>query len=125
MFEERKEFTFGVDSIVIRHYVAGIIGGKGLDTTGYNEKYIRAGHVIIRDTVTGAFKPMPVSNGAYGSLPANHEYVGVSVTTVPTTEPIIGIMYDGEVNDVASPYSVTSIKAALKTAIPTLKFDHD
>jgi len=34
-------------------------------------------------------------------------------------------IYDGEVNDVASPYPVSSIKSAMKTALPGLVFMHD
>lgn len=122
---ENVEVAFGNDSIVIRQYVSGILGGKVLDTTGYNEEVIKAGHVVIRDVVNDVYKPMPVSDGAYASLPSNHEYVGVVVATKLTKEPLVGIMYAGEVNDKAVPYSVESIKAALKTAVPTLVFKHD
>ena len=114
----------GDDAIVIRHFGAGIQGGRTLDVNGF-DKAIRAGHVIIRETATNTYKPMPVSEGNYASLPSGHEYVGVLVASVPLDEPFAAIMYDGEVNDVASPYSVESIKAALKTALPKLVFLHD
>ena len=122
---EMEVLKTGMDSIVIRHYVAGIIGGRTLDVTGYNEPVIKAGHIVIRDTNTDTYKPMPVSGNAYSSLPSNHEYVGVVVCSKPTSEPLVGIMYDGEVNDVASPYPIDSIKDALKTALPKLSFMHD
>lgn len=115
----------GMDAVVIRNFVGGIIGGRTLDVTGFTDSVIKAGHVIIRDTQTDTYKPMPVSSGAYASLPSNHEYVGVLVSSVLTSQPLAGIMYDGEVNDLASPYPVDSIKAALKTALPTLVFLHD
>ncbi|MCM1361752.1 MAG: hypothetical protein NC235_07605 [Clostridiales bacterium] len=116
-----------MDSIVIRQYVAGIKNGKTLDVTGYNHSVIKAGHVVIYDTVNDVYKPMPVNEEgtAYEALPASHEYAGVVVATVLTRRPMVGIMYAGEVNDVASPYPVESILSALKTALPTLVFKHD
>lgn len=120
-----ESFGFGNDPIVIRKYIAGIQGGKVLDLTGFVGDYIRAGHIVIRDTEKDVYKPMPVSDGAYGSLPEKHEYVGVVAATKSAKEPFVSIMYNGEVNDVASPYSIDTIKAALKTAIPTLVFKHD
>ena len=122
---EMEVIGAGIDSIVIRHYVAGIIGGRTLDVTGFTEPVIKAGHIVIRDTANDTYKPMPVKNGAYDTLPGSHEYVGVVVCSKPVSEPLVGIMYDGEVNDVASPYPIDSIKAALKTALPKLSFMHD
>lgn len=125
--EEGKKITFGNDAVVIRHYGAAILGGRTLDVTAFaGEGAIKAGHIIIRDTQTNTYKPLPVSEGAYASLPSNCEYVGVLMATVTTNEPFASIMYDGEVNDVASPYEVTaSIKSAMKTALPKLVFMHD
>ena len=118
------------DSIVIRHYGVGIKGGRTLDMSDFPSdlKCIRAGHIVIRSTENETlYKPMPVaSNGkSYAALPEGYEYVGVVVATKPVDYPLVGIMYAGEVNDVASPYPVTSIKAALKTALPGLVFMHD
>ena len=118
------------DSIVIRNYGAGIKGGRTLDMSDCPSdlKCIRAGHVVIRSTSDETlYKPMPVSSDGknYADLPLGYEYVGVVVATKPVDYPLVGIMYDGEVNDVASPYPVTSIKAALKTALPGLVFMHD
>lgn len=117
----------GMDSIVIRQYIAGIKNGKTLDVTGFTPDVINAGHVIIRDTVNDVYKPMPLNDGgtAYGSLPANHEYAGILVGTVLKKRPLAGIMYAGEVNDVASPFSVDSIKSAIVSALPQLVFKHD
>lgn len=120
-----EQFGFNADPIVIRHYVAGFKGGKVLDVTDYTEDYIKAGHVIICDTQTETYKPMPVSGGAYASLPENHKYVGVAVSSVAKDEPFVAIMHTGEVNDVASPYAIDDIKAALLAQVPTLVFNHD
>ena len=122
---EKTTILNGLDSIVIRNYVAGIKGGRSLDMTGFAGSVIKAGHVVIRETATDTYKPMPVSGESYATLPSGHEYVGVVVSSQPATTPFVGIMYDGEVNDVACPYSVDAIKAAIKTALPKLTFMHD
>lgn len=122
---EKVIINTSLDEVVIRNYVAGIIGGRTLDVTGITEPILKAGHVIIRDTETDTYKPMPVSGNAYDSLPENHEYVGVLRGSILTSKPLAAIMYNGEVNDVASPYPLDTIKEALKTAIPTLVFMHD
>lgn len=121
----KAAFGFGNDPIVIRHYGDGIKGGKVLNVTDFTEDFVRAGHVIIKNTTTGEYKPMPVSSGAYASLPSGHAYVGVCVASQPTSEPFVGIMTDGEVNDVASPFPLDTIMSAFKAAVPTIRFDHD
>ncbi len=68
---------------------------------------------------------MPVSGAAYAALPAGHTYEGVVVSTILTAKPFAGIMYDGTVNDIASPYPTAGIQAAMKTALPNLVFKAD
>lgn len=121
----QESFGFDKDPIVIRVYGKSVIGGRMLEVEGYTEEFIRKGQLIIRDETNGVSKPMPVSNGAYGSLPQGYVYEGVAKATVSKNEPLVGVMYEGEVNDVASPYPVTSLLSALKTALPELKFAHD
>lgn len=124
---ENLEVSLGADSIVIRQYVSGILGGKVLDTTNFTPEVIKAGHIVIRDIENDVYKPMPLNaeGTAYASLPIGHEYVGVVVATKLTKEPQVGIMYAGEVNDVASPYPINTIKSAVLAAVPTLVFKHD
>ena len=97
LVNEQETILTGMDSIVIRNYLGGIM--------------IKAGHIVIRDTENDTYKPMPVNSAgtAYESLPSNHEYVGVVVCSKPADKPFVGIMYAGEVNDVASPYPIDSI----------------
>ena len=125
--KEERTIMSGMDSVVIRKYIAGIIGGRTLDMTGFKGSVIKAGHIVIRDTDSDTYKPMPVNSGdtGYDSLPESHEYVGVVVCSKPASEPLVGIMYAGEVNDVASPYPVDSIKSAINTVLPMLVFMHD
>ena len=122
----QKEIVNGLDSVVIRNYVDGIKGGKVLDMTGFTPAVLKTGHVIIKSN-TGVYKPMPLSGDVYGSLPANHSYVGICMTTVEWAKQgsAVGIMTAGEFNDTAAPYDFSTIAAAFKAAVPTIRFDHD
>jgi hypothetical protein len=115
-------FDAGLDSVTIVNYIEGIPGGRSLDVTGFTPKAIRAGHVVIRDTATGDYKPMPVNGDAYDALPADHTIEGVVVASVTTDEAMAGIMVRGSVNEVASPYPVTE---AIKAALPLIRFTQD
>jgi hypothetical protein len=123
----KETFGFGNDPIVIRKHVDGLKGGVVLDVTGFNEEYVRCGHVIIRKVVDGkdVFMPMPVANGAYASLPQGAEYVGICEASKLTSEAIVAVLTIGEVNDKALPFDITPIKAAFKAAVPTIVFNHD
>lgn len=123
----QESFGFDKDPIVIRVYGKSVIGGRMLEVTGYTPEFIRKGHLIIRDETNGVSKPMPLNQAgtAYGSLPQGYVYEGVAKSTVRTSEPLVGVMYEGEVNDVASPFPVSSLLSDLKAALPELKFDHD
>ena len=94
-----ETYDSGKESVIIRNYVNGIMGGVVLDLTGFSGEFIQCGHIIIRDTTSGEYKPMPVTGGAYASLPASHEYVGICMTTVPADTPHVGVMTAGEAND--------------------------
>lgn len=114
------------DSIVIRRMLGCITGGRSLDMTNFPDKYIRGGHIVIYEPTTGTYKPMPVSNGAYDSLPSGFEYKGVVVRSKPADKAMVAIMNNGEVNDKALPYPLTdAMRTALKVEIPTLIFTHD
>ena len=120
-----EAFAFGNDPIVIRVYGKSIIGGRLLEVEDYNEEFIRMGQIIIRDETNEVSKPLPIVNGAYDSLPEGWVYEGVSKTTTTKNEPFVGVMYEGEVNDIASPYPLTAeLIAALKSALPELAFKH-
>jgi hypothetical protein len=115
-------FDAGLDSVTIVNYIEGIPGGRSLDVTGFAPKAIRAGHVVIKETATGNYKPMPVSGDVYDALPADHTIEGVTVASVITEEAMVGIMVRGSVNEVASPYPVTD---AIKQALPLIRFTQD
>ena len=90
-----EAFSFENDPIVIRKFGKSIINGRMLDTTGYTEDFIRKGQLVIRDELNGISKPMPVSDGNYGSLPEGYVYEGVAKATVSVNEPLVGVMYEG------------------------------
>ncbi len=115
----------GNDSIVIIKMLEDIPGGRTLDATGFAPKVIPAGHLVIEQTSTGVLKPMPVSGDAYAALPAGHTYKGVTIATVLTEKPFVGIMVRGAVNQNASTYSLTSILSAVQTALPLIRFTQD
>lgn len=115
----------GNDSIVIIRNVASKQGGATLDATGFTPEVIKAGHVIIQETSTGNYKPMPVSGAAYAALPASHTYAGVLIASVITAKPFASILTMGAVNPLAMPYPFAGIQAAFKAAVPTIVFQAD
>jgi hypothetical protein len=119
----KQQIVFGDDSIVIQKYISGIKGGRTLDVTGFAEKVIKAGHVII--VKNGVYSPMPVSGTAYAALPDGAAYAGVLYRSIPAAKPAASIMTWGEVNVEAVPYAMTNILAAFKTACPHIDFIKD
>ncbi|MBK5723003.1 hypothetical protein JGH11_19220 [Dysgonomonas sp. Marseille-P4677] len=117
----------GKDAVVIKQYFDGYDGGRTLDVSGYNLPEIRKGHVVIKETATNTFKPMPLNstNDAYGSLPSGHEYVGIATHTTLTSQPFVGILTNGTVNHKAAPFDMTAILAAVKAACPQIEFRED
>lgn len=122
----------GLDGIIIPNNYTSKRGGASLNVTGYPLPNIRAGHVIIKETATGDFKPMPLAAGnlTYGTLPTGHTYYGHAVQSVLTAKAMVGIMYNGEVNDkVVSPasgvFDLATILTALKAALPHMMYTGD
>lgn len=116
------------DSIVIIENQFSIPGGKSLDVTGFTPDVLNAGHVIIKETATGNYKPMPLATGnaAYDTLPTGHTYEGILVATILKKRPFAGVMLEGWVNEVAAPFPMTSIKSAFLTAVGNkIKFRSD
>lgn len=123
----RTYFADGYDSIVIVDNFKSRRGGVTLDVTGYPHDYIRAGHVLIRETSTGEIKPMPLNgtNDGYGTLPENHTYYGILLNTVSKAKPFAGVMFSGTVNPLVGTtaeakaqgyYDISGILSAVQTA---------
>jgi hypothetical protein len=121
-----ESFGFGNDPVVIIKYTAGYPGGKVLDVDDFTEEFIRAGHIIVKDTSDETFKPLGVSDGNYKALGDTEVYAGVAAATKSVKDPFVSVMFDGVVNDEASPYPITEeLAKALKEALPNLSFIHE
>lgn len=103
------------DSVVIVKNLETIAGGRTLDVTGFADTEISAGHVIIKETATGEFKPLPTS----GTLPGSHTYAGILVASILTSKPMAAIMVRGTVNEAYAKYA---IPAGAKTALSLIRF---
>lgn len=129
MVNSKKKVIFGDDTIVIRHINSSITGGRTLDVSSFDGSVIKAGHIVIRKKDSDGeyiYSPLSVKDGKYEALPDGAEYVGVVISSMPKEEPVVGILDDGRVNDIAMPYPLTDeMRAALKTALPNLIFEHD
>jgi len=108
-----------MDSVVIIENIVSIRGGKTLDVTGYPLDVLKAGHILIKQSSSDDYKPMPLADGneEYDSLPSGHVYAGVLNATILTKRPFAGVMTWGVVNEAASPFPVADIKAAFLTAL--------
>ena len=122
-----EQIIGGNDNVVIVDNFQSIRGGRTLDVTGFTPAVINAGHLIIKETATGELKPMPLIVGAtaYAALPAGHTYEGVLIASIVAKKPFAGILVRGTVNYKAAPFSMTSILAAVKTALPLIDFRAD
>ena len=58
LHNEGVNIDTGKESIVIRQDLGDIQGGRTLDVTGYAPSVIEAGHVMIKETATGVYKPL-------------------------------------------------------------------
>ncbi|MCL1937599.1 MAG: hypothetical protein FWF52_04285 [Candidatus Azobacteroides sp.] len=127
LVNDAKAVVSGEDNIVIVDVFQSIRGGRTLDVAGFTPDVIKAGHVIIKETATGEYKPMPVDadGTAYAELPSDHTYAGIEINTVLKTLPMAGILVRGTVNCKAAPYPMNSILAAVKTALPLIDFRED
>lgn len=124
---EVEQFGDGLDSVLIRRKGGRIIGGCNLNLADWAEDSVKAGHVIIMKETDGIteYKPNPVADGKFSAITSGYEYAGVLIRGVSKSDPRAAVQYDGEINDKAMPYSIETIKAALKTALPSLYFKHD
>lgn len=125
-----------LDSLVVRENYTATDGGVTLDMTGYGRDYIRAGHIVIKETATGVYKPMPITGvgaaSVYGALPAGHEYYGHAVqsarvlaanATAPTPSGSnVGVTYHAKINHLivdpeAGYFNMATVLTALKAAL--------
>lgn len=119
-----KTIIFPNDEVVVPKFISGIVGGRVLDVEGETETTIKAGRVVITDG-NGVYKPLPVTEGAYTTVPEGYTICGVVYRTVLTAQPSVSIMTNGQLNSVALPYALTPIAAAFKAALPLVELVKD
>lgn len=98
---KKTQIDFGHDSIVVKKFQNGILGGVMLDFAGYEDSVILAGHCVITDG--NGYKPMPVRGEYYGQMPEGYQYAGVVYRSAKVTEPV-SVMFRGVVNKYKAPY---------------------
>jgi hypothetical protein len=103
------------DSVVIVKYFEGIPGGRTLNVTGFADDEISAGHVIIKETSSGEYKPLAVT----GTLPASHTYAGILVASIKKENAQAAIMVRGTVNEAYAKYAIPT---AAKNALSLIRF---
>lgn len=124
------QFSDGYDALVVRENYTATDGGVTLDTTGFPNANIRSGHVIIKETADGTFKPMPISGDSYAALPGGHTYYGHAVQSVLTAKPFVGVTQHAKINNLvvdpdAGVYDLAPILTALKAALPHIIYQGD
>jgi hypothetical protein len=119
---KKIELFAGDDSVVFKHIMEVKTGGVVIDVTDYEDSVIKAGHIVIKGE--DGYKLMPTAQGAYGTLPADHEYVGLVAATTRVDTPAVGVVIRGTVNENCLPFTMTAaVKTAFKTALPTIIFE--
>lgn len=125
----KVQFGRNLDTLVIVDNFQSKRGGVTLDVTGFSKPYIRGGHVVIKETLTGDLKPMPLNSGgtAYDTLPVGHTYYGHVVNSVLTSKPFVGITRRGAVNHKVVDasigyYDMATILADLKTNLTLIDY---
>lgn len=108
------------DGIVIVNALGDIPGGRTLDVSGFTG-VLKAGHVIIKTTSTGVYKPLAVTGtpAAYDTKDAGDEWVGVLKASIPVSDPRAAIVTIGQINAAACPYTITD---TIKAGLPRIEF---
>ena len=104
-----------LDTVIIDKIIETVRGGKTLDTTGFADDVIQAGHVIFQDPADKKkFVPQPVDQSIPNNGTDDYIAVGVLIGSILASEPSAAIMTRGTVNEVQLKYPITAAtKAAL------------
>ena len=111
----REEITFGFDSVVVRKFTNGIIGGVTLDVSRYEDSTVLAGQVVITDGEV--VRPMPVRGDAYGEMPDGFKFLGVIYRSSKVTMGV-SVMTRGSINKYRVPYNFEAIRADFEKDCP-------
>lgn len=112
---KREEITFGFDSVVVRKFTNGVIGGVTLDLTNYPESTVLAGQVVITDGEV--YRPMPINGDKYGEMPEGFKYFGV-IYRSSRVDVGVSVMTRGSINKYRVPYNFEAIKDDFEKECP-------
>lgn len=112
------------DTVIIQNWIDGINGGKSLDLTGFNDEYLKAGHVVIKEGAR--FKPLIPSGGNYPALTSGQKYIGVVYKTHNPKIDGTAIMTRGKVNEKAyKNWTGLEYTDAIKSGLGLIEFGED
>ena len=118
----KEEVTFGLDSIVVRKFTYGILGGVKLDCSHYSLPTVLAGHVVITDG--NVYRPMPIDGDVYDDLPEGFRYFGVIYRSSRVSQGV-SVMIRGAVNKYRAPYALEMIQEDFEAQCPQVILAYD
>ena len=114
---ERTEITFGLDSVVVRKFTDGVLGGVTLDVSFYPLQTVLAGQVVI--TNGKVVRPMPIEDDHYGDMPEGFRYFGVIYRSSRVRQGV-SVMTRGSINKYRVPYNFEFIREAFAEQCPMI-----
>jgi len=119
------EINDGYDSIVIVNALGDIPGGRTLDVSGLasDVTVVRAGNILVQNTMTKEVSPLKITDGAYEALPTGCAYLGVLKASVLVKDPRAAILTMGQVNAAAAKTATGApITDEIKAGLPNIQF---
>lgn len=116
---KKEQVVFGLDSVAIVKYIAGIPGGRTLNTEDFPDDVIKSGHVIVVDK-DGVYSPLgytaaepakgetPAKPAAYKALETGAKYAGILYRSILKEDAQAAIMIAGVVNSELLPFPLPS-----------------
>lgn len=123
--KQRQEIGTTLDNVAIVNCLeCAPVGGVVLDFEGYPSPIVKAGHVIIRHTESGKYKPLGLNaeGTQYQSLPSGYKVAGVLYASTANHTPSASVMVRGTINRHAVPYPIDE---ALAQALPLILLAED
>ena len=120
--DESVQIDTSLDNVVMPQVMTTLPNGRSLDVSGYSEKQIKGGHLIIKKSGEPSYKPMPVSDKKYTALPEGYVYAGFQYGSVLASKAQGAISRNCVYNAEAAPYPVGDILEDVKKALPKVEF---
>lgn len=101
-----------LDNVIVQKVHDTVPGGRTLETEGFPDSEIRAGHVVLHNGTDY------VPQGVNGGIPEGSQVIGVLITSILKSKPEAAIMTRGIINEVQLAYPINAeTKAALTDRI--------